>query len=80
MKKCSPPLGVPYNPNGIGSVDPCRYKAKEVWKNVTVMVMECSKCGNTEIVWYVQDNSEQVNPEIFDQNPPVPVIGGNHER
>lgn len=80
MKKCSHPLGVPYNPNGIGSVDPCRYKAKEVWKNVTVMVLECSKCGNTEIVWYMQDNSEQVNPEIFDQNPPVPVIGGNHER
>lgn len=80
MKKCSPPLGIPYNPQGVGEIDPCRYKAKEAWKNVTVMVLECTKCGNTEVVWYMQDNSEQIDPEIFDQNPPVPVIGGKDER
>lgn len=80
MKKCSSPLGIPYRPDGKNELDPCRYETEEIWKNVAVRVMKCRKCGNKEISWYMQENTEQLNPESFESEIDVPVIGGGNER
>lgn len=50
-------LGIP--------VDPCVYKDVESYKNVTVIVSRCINCGNIDIRWKKQDNTEEI--EILDE-------------
>lgn len=44
-------------------IDPCAYKVKEKYHNVTIEVLECKKCGHTEISWFKQDDTEKVEVE-----------------
>lgn len=43
--------------------DPCDFKVKEKYHNVTIEVLECKKCGYTEISWFRQDDTEEVEVE-----------------
>lgn len=38
----------------------CVYREKEIHKNVTVIVSECEACGNIDIAWKRQPNTEDV--------------------
>lgn len=40
-------------------VDPCFYETVETYRNVTVKVLRCTKCGHVEVNWYLQDNTEE---------------------
>lgn len=59
-KKCSFPEGVVIKPNGQDELDPCRYDVVEKYRNVTVEVLRCKVCGHTEISWYRQEDTEEV--------------------
>ena len=59
-KKCSFPEGVVIKPNGQDELDPCRYDVGEKYRNVTVEVLRCKVCGHTEISWYRQEDTEEV--------------------
>ena len=59
MEKCQYPAGMEMNINGI-PVDPCVYEDAEIYKNVTVIISKCKKCGNVEIQWKRQDDTIQV--------------------
>lgn len=47
-------------PNGIDELDPCSYEEIECWKNVTVHVLRCKKCGHIEIEWERQEDTEEL--------------------
>ena len=58
--KCSLPEGVSVKPDGVHELDPCSYKVVEKWRNVTVEVLRCKRCGHTEVFWFRQDNTEEL--------------------
>ena len=58
--KCSFPEGMTIKPDGIHSLDPCIYQTTEIYTNVTVEVRKCIKCGNVDIVWIRQEDTEKV--------------------
>lgn len=62
-KKCSFGDGVVFRPNGIDELDPCDYVDIEIWKNVTVTISKCRNCGNVDISWEKQPNSEKIDVE-----------------
>lgn len=47
-------------PDGINELDPCIYEDIEMYSNVTVVVSRCKKCGNIEISWMRQENTEEI--------------------
>lgn len=57
MKKCSFGEDVDVKICGI-PVDPCVYQDIEVHKNVTVVVKRCMNCGNIELEWHRQEDTE----------------------
>ena len=59
-KKCSFPEGMTIRPDGVHELDPCTYEVVEKYRNVTVEVLRCPKCGHTEIGWYRQEDTEEV--------------------
>lgn len=60
MEKCEFPEGVQIKPNGVDELDPCLYEDVEMYVNVTVIVSKCKKCGNLDISWIPQDNTERI--------------------
>lgn len=58
MDKCSFGDGVTIKPDGENELDPCFYETVETYRNVTVKVLRCTKCGHIELNWYMQDNTE----------------------
>lgn len=58
--KCSFPEGMTIKPDGIHELDPCCYQTTEIYTNVTVEVRKCIKCGNVDIVWIRQEDTEKV--------------------
>ena len=44
-------------------VDPCKYIDVEAYKNVTVFVRQCSRCGKIDIAWKRQDDTEEIEVE-----------------
>lgn len=58
MSKCSFGDGIEITAYGV-PVDPCTYEVIEKYKNVTVEVLRCTKCGHIELNWYMQDNTEE---------------------
>ena len=58
MSKCSFGDGVEMQICGV-PVDPCSYETIETYRNVTVKVLRCTKCGHMELNWYMQDNTEE---------------------
>lgn len=61
MPKCKPPNGIVIKPDGIHELDPCICETIEKYRNVTVEVRRCKNCGTVDIVWYRQDNTEEIN-------------------
>lgn len=61
MEKCKFPEGVTIKPDGIHELDPCEYEQVAVYKNVTIEVLRCVRCGHIEISWVKQDNTEIVH-------------------
>lgn len=57
-KKCKFPNGIKIKPDGINELDPCIYELIEVHRNVTVEVRRCKKCGNIDISWIRQEDTE----------------------
>lgn len=57
MKKCCFPDGVTIKLGGIYEADPCRYEVVERYRNVTVEVLRCKKCGHTDISWFRQEDT-----------------------
>lgn len=60
MEKCCFPTGVIVKLDGVNELDPCVYEEVECYKNVTVHVMRCLRCGHVEISWERQENTEEV--------------------
>ncbi len=48
---------------GEHDVDPCLYVEEEAYRNVTVHIMRCKRCGHVEISWERQDDTEEVEIE-----------------
>ncbi len=63
VEKCSYGDGFKFCLDGENEVDPCQYVEVERWKNVTVSILKCKKCGHIEICWEKQDNSEEISEE-----------------
>lgn len=57
MKKCCFPDGLTIKPNGMDELDPCRYEVVERYRNVTVEIGRCKKCGHTDITWFRQEDT-----------------------
>lgn len=58
--KCSFPDGISVKPDGVNELDPCVYEIIEVYKNVTVTISKCMKCGHIDVSWERQDNTETI--------------------
>lgn len=63
MHRCSFPDGYTIKPDGIHDLEPCRYEELERYRNVTISVRRCKVCGNVDLAWYHQDNTEEVDLE-----------------
>lgn len=44
-------------------VDPCVYKEVEAYKNVTVIISKCIHCGEIDISWKRQEDTEEIEVE-----------------
>ena len=60
MCKCSFGEGVTIKPDGVHELDPCCYEETERYINVTVSVRVCKNCGNVDIVWKRQPDTEEI--------------------
>lgn len=60
------PKGLDIKPDGINSLDPCVYKDKQVFRNVTVTVSQCVRCGHVSIFWTQQHDTETLQYEPLD--------------
>ena len=47
-------------PDGVNEFDPCLYEEIETYKNVTVHIMKCARCGHIEVSWSRQDNTVDI--------------------
>ena len=45
-------------PDGVNELDPCDYVEVTRLKNVTISILQCKKCGHTEIAWERQEDTE----------------------
>ena len=61
--KCEFPEGVVIKPDGVNELDPCVYEEIEAYKNVTVHVLRCKKCGHIELQWDRQEDTEEIEIE-----------------
>ena len=57
--RCSHGDGVTVSIAGV-PVDPCVYKEIQTFRNVTVHILRCKRCGHTEIEWERQENTEEI--------------------
>lgn len=63
MNKCEHPNGVVFKPDGVHELDPCIYREVERYANVTVSILKCEKCGNINIMWFRQEDTEELDIE-----------------
>lgn len=63
MSKCSFGDGVEMSIGGLIDIDPCVYEDIEAYRNVTVVISRCKNCGNVEIHWVRQDDTEEIPVE-----------------
>lgn len=63
MEKCKHPDGVVIKPDGVHELDPCVYETVEAYRNVTVEVRRCKRCGNIDIAWRRQEDTLELNLE-----------------
>lgn len=60
MSKCEFPYEITVKPDGLNELDPCVYEEIEVYKNVTVTISRCRRCGHIDVSWKRQDNTKKV--------------------
>lgn len=63
MDKCRWADGLSILPDGVHELDACVYDEVERYRNVTVSVLRCRRCGHEEIVWYRQTDTEEVEAD-----------------
>ena len=63
MQKCKNPDDRPILINGKYELDPCEYDVVERYRNVTVEVRQCRNCGNIDIAWIRQEDTEEMEVE-----------------
>ena len=63
MDKCKFPKGIVIKPDGIHELDPCEYQEVERYANVTISIRRCKKCGNIDIAWFRQEDTEELEVE-----------------
>lgn len=63
MDKCKFPEGIVIKLDGIHELDPCEYQEVERYANVTVSIRRCKKCGNIDIAWFRQEDTEELEVE-----------------
>ena len=63
MDKCKFPDGITIKPDGIHELDPCIYQEVERYANVTISIKRCKKCGNIDISWFRQEDTEELEVE-----------------
>lgn len=63
MHKCEYPERIVFKPDGIHELDPCVYQEVERYANVTVSIRKCEKCGHIDIVWFRQEDTEELDIE-----------------
>lgn len=63
MDKCKFPEGIVIKPDGIHELDPCEYQEVERYANVTISIRHCKKCGNIDIAWFRQEDTEELEVE-----------------
>ena len=44
-------------PDGVNELDPCEYEEIERYRNVTVSILRCKKCGHISIGWERQEDT-----------------------
>lgn len=59
MHECSFPKGMDLKINDI-PVEPCNFVEIESYRNVTVQILKCQKCGKISVGWKRQDNTEEI--------------------
>lgn len=63
MHKCTLPDGLTIKPDGINELDPCVYEEIERYANVTISISKCKYCGNIDISWFRQEDTEELEIE-----------------
>lgn len=63
MEKCKFPDGITIKPDGVNELDTCVYEDIAKYKNVTITISRCKKCGHIEIGWKCQDDTEKLEVE-----------------
>ena len=58
------PEGVVIKPDGINEWDGCIYEEIERHTNVTVIISRCVNCGNIDISWMRQDNTDEYDGDV----------------
>lgn len=61
MERCTCGDGITVKPDGVHELDPCEYEVVEAYRNVTVEVLRCRRCGHIEITWRRQSDTEEVD-------------------
>lgn len=61
MERCTWGDGITVKPDGVHELDPCEYEVVEAYRNVTVEVLRCRRCGHIEITWRRQSDTEEVD-------------------
>lgn len=65
-KKCKCKSSVTIKPDGIHTLDPCRFEVTERYANVTIEVLRCRNCGAVEISWFRQEDTVDLMEEEKD--------------
>ena len=63
MHKCEFPNGLVIKPDGIHELSACCYQEVERYANDTVSIRKCQLCGNIDIAWFKQEDTEIVEIE-----------------
>ena len=63
MEPCKFPDGIRIFPNGVDELDPCVMEDVVKYRNVTVVVSKCTRCGRLDWSWVKQDDTVEIIPE-----------------
>ena len=65
--QCRIPTGVSIKPDGVNALESlCVFGTEELYRNVTLAVRRCKKCGRIDLAWWRQDNTIELPPEEAD--------------
>ncbi len=61
MGRCEFPEGMAIKPDGVHELESaCVYELVEAWRNVTVEILRCPRCGHVTILWRRQEDTEEI--------------------